>query len=508
MNSKMQVKISLEEILYYLMFSILLFTKGIGLDEGSLLFRACLLCATGLFCVKIFVGRYSIIELILIGLGLIWGVYIFFHVGSLGIFVYSLMLFGMKNISVHKVFKVGAVVWSGCMLFTITAAIFFDRTGVRLVHEKLGMGPLLRESLGYTHPNVLHISYIVLMAFVLYLCKKENVKKTIALLMVGNAFVFMYSISYTGLLISVVLVVVYIYFLYRSKFSKIEEILIRMVLPVCIIVSIILPPFLNSEGILYRVINALLNNRVWAMKYFFDEYEITLLGEKILLTNYSLDNSFIFALAWYGVVFLVIVVLAYGLVINIYIKENRRMELVVIISFLIAGLTEQFLFNASIKNVSVIFLGEVLFQFTKEKIREFDLGCKWNILYNLNIRYIDEIRGKVKLNPWNKSVLIYIITTAIILIVVSLLPIKQYKRVYVNERQCHCDAELVNLEQIEDEKEILLIGNINQNDEFYYFTRENSNLIEVMEFRYKFSLGIYISFLVIGLGRLRKIIKC
>ena len=170
MNSRIQVKMQLEEILYYLMFSLLLSLKGIGLDEGSILFRIGLVGGIVLFFAKILVGKYSIRELIFIALGLLWGIFIFFNMGSFGILVYALLAFGMKNISVSKVMKLGAVVWSICMAVTITAAIFFDRVGVQVVHEKLGLGPILRESLGYGHPNVLHITYLLFMVFILYTC--------------------------------------------------------------------------------------------------------------------------------------------------------------------------------------------------------------------------------------------------------------------------------------------------------------------------------------------------
>ena len=282
MDNSVQKRVFLEELLYYFMFSILLATKGIGLDEGSILFRSCLLGACFLFIIKIIIGKYSGRELIFIIIALLYGVFSFINIGSFGLFVYILMVFGMKNISVRKVMTIGAYVWGCCMFFTTTAAIFFDRTGVRMVHEKLGVGPVLRESLGYTHPNVLHISYILFMVFVLYLCKKEKFIKTVILLMLGNAYVFMYSLSYTGLMISFVLILISAYFEYRVKQSKIENILIQLILPICIFISVVLPIVLTDEMDIYHIINKIFNNRIWAIQVFFVNYDITLFGEKIL----------------------------------------------------------------------------------------------------------------------------------------------------------------------------------------------------------------------------------
>ena len=153
--------------------------------------------------------------------------------------------------------------------------------------------------------------------------KKENIVKTLILLAIGNIFIFIYSMSYTGLLISAVLVVAYIFFIYRRNITKLESFLIQAVLPGCIIVSNVLVPLIDEYSLLYRIINTLLNSRIWAIKFFFDEFSLTLFGEKIMFNNYSLDNSFTYALAWYGVVFVVIIFIGYFGVVRKYLKNAR-----------------------------------------------------------------------------------------------------------------------------------------------------------------------------------------
>ena len=50
-----KVQVSLEELLYYILFAVILFTKGVGLDEGSLLFRSCLMLGVMLLACKFLV---------------------------------------------------------------------------------------------------------------------------------------------------------------------------------------------------------------------------------------------------------------------------------------------------------------------------------------------------------------------------------------------------------------------------------------------------------------------
>lgn len=495
MNNKMTEKISLEEILYYIMFSLLISLKGLGLDEGSFLFRVGLVAALLLFGMKILIGKYSIKELLLIVLGGVWGIFVFFHVGSLSILIYALIIFGMKNISVSKVMKVGAVVYSICFFITVTAAIFFHRPGVQLVHEKLGLGPILRESLGYTHPNVLHVTYIVLMAFVLYVCKKEKIFKTIVGLMIGNIFVFTYSLSYTGLLTSLVMVIAYLYFIYRTNISSIEQVLIKCVLPLVICISTIIASFVEDE--LFVLINTLLNNRLWAIKVFFHNYEITAWGERIAVQGFSLDNSYAYALAWYGVIFLGMIGIAYWLLINKYLKEERRKELAIIITFLFAGMTEQFLFNASIKNITFIFLGDVIFRSIQEKNKELELACKYNRFWNIDFSKLFLIREKVKKVNWKRILITYLVVNILVLVCLFIVPTNPYNRVYVNERMCDCGGEVIADKELIRADDTLIIGNENVDVGYYYFTKENSNLINVMDIRYKFSMSIYISVFII-----------
>ena len=494
MNSKMTEKISLEEILYYVMFSLLISLKGLGLDEGSVLFRVGLVVALFLFGMKILIGKYSIKELVLIALGGVWGSFVFFNVGSLSILIYALIIFGMKNISVSKVMKVGMAVYSVCFFFTVTAAIFFNRPGVQLVHEKLGLGPILRESLGYTHPNVLHVTYIVLMAFVLYVCKKENVFKTIIGLMIGNAFVFIYSLSYTGLLISVIMIFVYLYFVYRKNISVIEKGLVKCILPLCICTSTIIA--YAVEGRIYEVLNKLLNNRVWAIKVFFDDFKLTALGEQILRSGFSLDNSYIYALAWYGVVFFIVVAIGYWLLIEKYLKEDKRRELAIIIAFLFAGMTEQFLFNASIKNITLVFIGDIIFRSIQERNTELDLLSKYNRFWNISFNKLIVAWEKVKKFNWKKILVNYLVVNVLVLGALLFITTNRYERVYVNERMCDCNGEIVEKEDVFENHSTLVIGDRTTGEYYYYFNKENSNLIAVMDTRYKLSLSIYISIFI------------
>lgn len=488
-----KIRISIEEILYYTFFPLLIFTKGIGLDEGSVLFRICLLASFFLLGCKLLLGRYRGVEILIIGLLGVWGAATFMITGSLGMFVYVLLIVGMKNIPVKRVFKVGAAVWSLCMFFTITAALFFGRTGVRLVHEKLGIGPILRESLGYTHPNVLHITYVVFMAFILYLCKAKGKKLAgiILLLLAGDALIFMYSLSFTGLLISFVYLICFFYFSFRKQITKPEAMLIQCILPGCMILSLLLP-LLVEDGILYQICNRLLNNRIWAITVYYADYPVTLFGMRSDGITFSIDNSYVSALMNYGVFFMAVMAFVYWMLIRYCLKREQRGELAIICTFLFAGLSEPFLFNASVKNITVIFIGSYLFwKISRES--GFSFLSSRNKTLEISMHFWQSIKSRIAL--MNKKTVISIFLVLVCGVFLFLFPKNCVKldRVYVDEKLCDCEGETTVLTEDMTKERTLIIGREGSDIPYYCFTAENSSLIAVMDIRAKISISLYLA---------------
>lgn len=488
-----KISFTLEEILYYAAFAVILFTKGVGMDEGSFLFRGCLLVGLLLLAVKFFVGQYSIAEIAAAGILGIWSAFTFKITGSLGMFIYVLLIVGMKHVPVKRVFVAGTVVWGVYMLYSVTASIFFERTGVRLVHEKLGLGPVLRESLGYTHPNVLHITYIVLMAFVLYLCSSDwkRLLKAACVLLLGDVFVFMYSVSFTGLIFSFLLLILFFWFYWRKELNVVEKVLIQGMPTLCIVVSVALP-LLLEDGILYKAVNKILNNRIWAIRTYFQYYDVTLFGGGNEGITFSLDNSYVSALNGYGVIPLLLIMAAYSLLLRDCIKKNRRAELAIICTFLFAGLSEPFLFNASVKNITVIFLGELLYRKIGERGYIFRLFSVHNKRWDCPLNSLIRVKGLLQLVKW--KVICVVALTSGILCFCSLLPkdCVKVEKVYADERLCDIGGDTVRLPQSEDTSKVLFIGDISNDTNYYFLTRENSDLIEIMDLRYKVSMSLYI----------------
>ena len=203
MNSKNKnkadyISINLSELMYLLFFGIMFFAKGIGLYDGQLIYKLVLLAAFGCLGIKMLITKQSYLEWAVI-LGLIGvSAMICLHSGEKGILICTAMVIGMKNVSVDKVFKSGLVLWcisaGGCFLYSL-----LNMDAVRMeVQHKLGQTYVPRYFMGFPHPNVLHISYFVLVVLLLYAWKEKYNWRHLLGLMLGNVFIFIYSFFTTA----------------------------------------------------------------------------------------------------------------------------------------------------------------------------------------------------------------------------------------------------------------------------------------------------------------------
>lgn len=362
-------KMTVAELVYCTYFAIMLFAKGIGLYEGQSAYTMCLLVSTFLLAVKLMITRHSVLEYIIIGLLGLMGCAVFLHTGEKSALIYILMIIGMKGVSLKRVFKVGLFVWGSTFLAQTLLSLLELRTDLFFIHKKLGMGHLIRWSLGYPHPNVLHISYFILLAFILYFvrAKSPKLEKIMLIMFLGNIYIFAYSLSYTGFALTTIFLIIYYYLQKRKKIGRLEGILIQCVFPVCVLFSVIGP--LVLKGHLFDLVNKILNTRYFMSRYFLTTQKLELFGTASFDrpdTSYNLDCSYVNALFYHGIVLAFCMYVGYILLVRYLYKKDRRKELAITLGIVIAGISEPFLVNTSYKNLTFLFMGEMLFGMTEK----------------------------------------------------------------------------------------------------------------------------------------------
>lgn len=370
-------KVSLEELCYFGFFILLSMIKGLGFYEGQWVFD--LLILPAFFCAlcKIFLSAYTIRQWIMqIALLMLTGL-VYVQSREKGILFLMFLVLGMKNISIEKVFRVGLWVWSICAVVLSVFSFFRLEHTIYRVHAKMGLGHIFRWSLGFTHPNILHITYLALCAFIIYGLGKRYRLRHFVLLMAGNVLVFFYSVSYTGFGIVALLLAGALYVSFRPRFCLIEKMLLNLVLPLCLIFSFALPLLLfdNPLAALVAKLNQILNTRIYlAYQFLMPEY-MSPFGVKtadVVQSTMTMDNSYVWGLINYGVIPFILLMCAYLILIADYTRKQKTRELVIIVCFVAAGFTEPLLFNTSFKNISLPFLGELLYR-QKEGEKEYAL---------------------------------------------------------------------------------------------------------------------------------------
>lgn len=356
-----------EEACYFGFFILLSVTKGMGFYEGQKLFELLVLPAFLLAAVKLVITPYTkrqwimqIVLLLLVGI-------VFHNSHERGILFLAFTVLGMKDISVKKVFHVGLWVWSVCAIFLSIFSFFRIEHTVYRVHAKLGLGHIFRWSLGFSHPNILHITYLALCAFLLYELGERYRFRHFCVLMLGNLLVFFYSVSYTGCGIVAVLLAGGLYVRIRPRFCIVEKLLLNLVLPVCLALSFVLPFYLyeNSLAGLVQKLNFVLNTRIWLAEQFLRSEYRSLFGSdisRVVRSSMTMDNSYVWGYINYGLVFFGLLMAGYFALLFYDTHRQRTRELVILVCFLGAGWVEPLLFNTSFKNVTMLFLGGFLFR--------------------------------------------------------------------------------------------------------------------------------------------------
>lgn len=434
------MKIRLSEILYYLFFSILLFAKGIGLYDGQFIFKIALLAAGICWLLKMLLTSYSKREAVAVLALLLLSSVIYGVSGEKGLLLYVMMIVGVKNIPVKRLFAVGLGVWTVSFgsLFFLTAAQLIDSPFK--VHEK-GGELIIRWGLGYSHPNVLHVSYLLLCLLAGYLLADRMKLKWLLLLMAGNFYTFLYSVSFTGFIAVTFYLVLCAYWMYRKKIGVTEKILIGSGVGFCVLFSMLAPIMLQGE--LFEIVNRLLNTRLRLSRHFLTNYPVSLLGRRlseIINSTVTMDNSYVFAYVIYGIIAFVLLIAGYSAIIWRYCKRQKGKELCVILAILVAGVTEPFLFNTSFKNISLVFLGELLFSSTEYQ-KQYGIGSKYDKIIDLSVQIFTHTALWLKNFVKGKSIKIAGLALAgfITGVAVSMIFVQEPERIVVPRNQSDLD---------------------------------------------------------------------
>ena len=358
-----EISFSVIEFLYYLYFALMMFAKGIGLLEGSAPYTLFLLLGALVWTAKMLLTRYTAADCLWILPLLALGAMIYHRTGNYAPLIYFMVVTGMKGIPLRRAAKVALAVWGGTFLLQVVTALLGLRADTYFIHDKLGQY-LIRWSLGYPHPNVLHISYFILMALLLYCLRWRGKRlwRLSGLLLLGDVYIFLYSLSYTGMLITLFYLAANLYLTEKKELSVPDKGLLMLLPPLAIAFSVLGPVLLSGRA--FSLFDKLLSTRFTLSRYFLTTQPIGLFGTRDFVlpdTSYGLDCSYVNALCMGGILFFALLCLWYTALMPYLLHRGERAALAVTAATVIAGISEPFLVNTGFKNITFLFIGEMMF---------------------------------------------------------------------------------------------------------------------------------------------------
>lgn len=477
--------ITVHELLFLISFSVLFIMKGIGIYEGMLVFNISIIVSFLCAGFAMLMADYTIPEFIgaIVLLGCSFLAY--FETGEKAVIAAVLMVIGMKNVSLERMMKLAFIIWTVCFYGMLFVHLAGWKEDIILAHNKFGLGFILRRSLGFPHPNVLHISFIIWMALFLYVWNGRGKKllKTTIVLGFSNVFMFFYSVSVTGMGLGFIYLFCNYYFTLRKDFNKLEKGLIKAVLPMCIFMCTVPPLFFGGK--LFDILNKLLNTRMNIWKYYLTNFTPGILGTAIYPPEgqqMSLDGSYLYLLYYYGWLFFIFFVGATFWTICRCIKKGHKKELAIIMGLSIAGIVEPFLYNFSAKNLILIFIGYELFDELNGSKRmrinflpwgKMEIGIK---KLNITIEKIQKLWDILKI----KCIIVGIVVGVIVAIYTAFM-FEKPEQIYVQRIRCdYMEDDGVYQNAIKNAEECWILGAENQEARFVGF---GGNMIIVEYFR-------------------------
>lgn len=364
MECSVKNKLHISELFYYLMLFCFLSVRAVGIQDGQWPFKVALILGFVFFVPKYLTTKYNILEHIL-NLALIaLGIVIFLNNGHLEALVGFCIVIGMKNIKIRTVMILTLAIWGSFFVFSVIRALLGFFQGYVGTATKTGMSfGVVRYSLGFTHPNVLHMTYLIIVLLILYFLKTDRKKKfsAVVLLMIGNFYIFLYSVSYTGFVVVTFALGIFLFLESRKKLTLLDKILSALFVIGCSLVLIM--GSLLVDGNLKELFNKVLNERVGMTSTVFSTYSLSLIGrvEDIHALDCNLDCSYAYMIFYSGIIVFALFVVSYVMTVINSVKKNDKRSLMVLLTISLAGVTEQFVGNLSFKNLSLFFIGDYFY---------------------------------------------------------------------------------------------------------------------------------------------------
>lgn len=366
------MKCTLFEIAFLSLFAL----KAVGYDSNDPVFVYTTIIMTLVVGIYYILHRYTLKEFV-VSIGfLLWALLVTVICGQFALFATVIMIVMSKGLDVKKMAsKMYAI------QFTIVATKFvLSVTGVipnNIIGSIRGGKQIYRQSLGYSHPNLASLQYlmIVLLYFYSHLEKIKMIDYVLYGIVVAVIGEMTGSRTFMLLSILYMAAVYYVRYVKRTQNTKFIKFVAKIFISfpmIFFLFSVVPVPFYNNGASWAYQLNEALSGRIQLAARYFRTYSLNLFGQQV--ANYSgsedymrLDNGYLNILFRFGIIAMAVFVIGCTALIIHLRKQERWIEILIMAIFLMYGVSETYIYNIYI-NFTLLYFSEFIFD-SKEKNR-------------------------------------------------------------------------------------------------------------------------------------------
>ncbi|NTR54817.1 hypothetical protein HQ956_09875 [Enterococcus faecium] len=265
-----------------------------------------------------------------------------------------LFLFASSNISYFHFVKLDTVF----RILLVMFVAFLNRLGILSDIVLVRTNGGVRHSLGFSHPNTLGILFCMIglnLIIIFWHYKTHGLMLAVLALSIINNLITDSRTSVIIMMLAIVLIPIFKFLDQKKYFTKIRGLLIGLPIFLCGL-SYLIVARITAQNPLFSVINSMTSSRLYYYKNVYSNYGLSLFGQNIPVLSESyvkqyflkqqfLDSTYLSLIIRYGIFLFFIFSYYVGRLISNIIKQNNIQVLLVIILFLLLGITENNVFK-------------------------------------------------------------------------------------------------------------------------------------------------------------------
>lgn len=360
MQNILNRNITLNELIFYVYIIVLIGAQSFLYKGNTTLLGYFYILALLIGFFKVILTSYSLREFVCISLIMAVSLIVFFKTKRITVLIVAISIVGAKNIDIKKILQL--IFWIKCFVFILVVlGSFVGITQNRLSEMyRISSGEIIRRySLGFGHPNLVHIAFSGLVILAVFLFYNEIRQYHIVLLFFANVILFFADLSRTGFL-----TILYILLLFEvskiKNFNKLFYLQCKILLPLCVIFCLTTSKFFGKFSIL-DYLNELLQTRIFFGNYILRLYPINMFGHNLGINSSLVDMGYISLFVNFGIIFSIFLLTGLFLLVLKYIRATNKGILIMLCAIFITGVTEAGLMVTYI-NYGIFLISDLIYR--------------------------------------------------------------------------------------------------------------------------------------------------